>query len=519
MEEIDRESMKHVCKFCNKSFPCGRSLGGHMRSHVINSTDHHHQAGNRSCSSVLDKLCKECGKGFQSWKALFGHMKCHSIKLLNNKNKNTAGLNQDTWNNNHSDNENSDAKIRQIKRSRSRSRNRPDKRFIVDSNATVITTVSSSISLNANSNQISSNNASTSMVSEIEQEQEADVAISLMMLSRDLGKLGNEFESRDHYNSSVLVNMSKIEGNDLIGNGSKVQKFANTQVGFDFLGRSESGLIKNDEFDSGFGELNDLSKRKFECVTCNKSFHSYQALGGHKASHRKLKGDFDSKIQIENKPMLHYDHTIKGYNPKMSNDHRQLSNFDLGVGFLKKKKVVMGAQSHECPICLKMFSSGQALGGHKRSHMVSEAKMNREIKKLDDPICETRGFLDLNMPPEEDEEEEEMVMSSSTTEYKSYYWEDGSNHHNHESTLLGLVVKCGASDCQSVRRPGNPDQQRSHPPTFRYAYGRDRATLATQETPPKAGKTWGYITPSKRFELWIFHRETSALTNWPSDHL
>ncbi|KAL4581962.1 hypothetical protein LXL04_006496 [Taraxacum kok-saghyz] len=53
--------------------------------------------------------------------------------------------------------------------------------------------------------------------------------------------------------------------------------------------------------------------------------------------------------------------------------------------------------------------------------------------------------------------------------------------------VTGLVVKCRASDCQSVRRPGNPDQQRSHPPTFRYAYGRDRATLATQETPPMTG--------------------------------
>ncbi|CAH1428301.1 unnamed protein product [Lactuca virosa] len=89
-----------------------------------------------------------------------------------------------------------------------------------------------------------------------------------------------------------------------------------------------------------------------------------------------------------------------------------------------------------------MFSSGQALGGHKRSHLISEAKMNKEntnvIKKPNDLFCETRRFLDLNMPPE-DEEEEEMVMSSSTTEYKSYFWEDGSNHHNRESTLLGSL--------------------------------------------------------------------------------
>ncbi|KAI3688800.1 hypothetical protein L2E82_46635 [Cichorium intybus] len=442
MEEIDQESLKHVCKFCNKSYPCGRSLGGHMRSHAINSTDHHHhhqEAGNKSCSSVLDKLCKECGKRFPSWKALFGHMKCHSMKLLNNKNKNISSVNQDSGTS-HSDNENSDTKNSGIKRSRSR--NRRNKRYIVASNKTAITTVSSSISLNANSNQISSNNASTSMVSEIEQEQEADVAISLMMLSRDLGKWGNEFESADHDNSSVLVNLSKVEGKDLIGNGSKTKKLAETQVGFNFLGRSLVGLIKNDELDSRFGEFDDSSKRKFECVTCNKSFHSYQALGGHKASHGKLKGDFDSKIKnenrIESKPMLDYDQTINGYDPKTSNDHQELSSFNIGVGCLKKKKVALVA--HECPICLKMFTSGQALGGHKRSHLVPEAKVIKEdtnvIKKPDEPLCETRGFLDLNMPPEE---EEEMVMSSSITEYNSYCWEDGSDHHNHESTLLGLL--------------------------------------------------------------------------------
>ncbi|KAI3673368.1 hypothetical protein L6452_39486 [Arctium lappa] len=450
MEGFDQELMKHICKFCNKSFPCGRSLGGHVRCHVINSPDSCYELRKHSqkkikskdsdqkvdrglneisgCSSVVDnKLCKECGKGFQSWKALFGHMKCHSKKLVsNNKNINSASLNHGSWLT-HSDEENSDVRIYRLKRSRSR--NKGNKRYSHDK--TSIITTSSSISMNNNNNnQISSNNASTSVVSEIDQDQEADVAMSLMMLSKDLGKWGNQL------------------GENLFENGCKMKKSVKTQVGIDFLGRSEVGLkgfekisTKNDEFASCFGGIKGSSnKRKFECVTCNKCFHSYQALGGHKASHKKVKICFDSKPANENtighEPVLDHDQTINGYDQETFSDHQEPSSFNLGDGSLNKTMVLGG---HECSICLKMFSSGQALGGHKRSHLIAEHKPNQEnytnaIKKPDErPICETRRFLDLNMPPQEEEEE------SSTTKYKSYYWEDCSDHHNHESRILGLL--------------------------------------------------------------------------------
>ncbi|XP_076924984.1 zinc finger protein ZAT9-like [Bidens hawaiensis] len=388
MGEIGEESMKHVCRFCHKSFPCGRSLGGHMRSHVINSTDQHdhdHKVKKTSCEGVVDKICKECGKGFQSWKALFGHMKCHSLK-----NKKIASLNQDSWSN-HLGNKKSYAKNGPIKRSRS------------------------------------------SLVSEIEQEEEAEVAMSLMMLSRDMGSRCSK--------SSVLVNLRKVEGTkDFIKKGSKMKKFKETEVGFDFVERSEVGLIKISNIDSGFGGLKDSNKRKFECVTCDKSFPSHQALCGHKASHQKvLKRDFDSKIQSENKiehePVLDHDQTINGYDSRISNDHQESSSFNLDVGSLKKQKTVV-LRAHECPICFKVFTSGQALGGHKRSHFNQENNTN-VISKPDEPVHEARGFLDLNMLPKE--EEEEMNMSSSTTEYKSYCWEESSDHHSQQSRILCLL--------------------------------------------------------------------------------
>nr|GEW02691.1 zinc finger protein ZAT9-like [Tanacetum cinerariifolium] len=478
IQEADQELMKHICKLCDKGFPSGRSLGGHMRSHVINSStqnDEHHGHGddhdhdqqlkkkkkqmkklslmNNDGSTnsndsggyelrkdpkktpkvkdssevsnglvVLDKLCKECGKGFQSWKALFGHMKCHSDKVSSNNN-NT--LYQDSWTTSHSDNENSKLgakKVGRIKKSRSRN------------------------------TRVKSNHASTSVVSDIEQDQESEVALCLMMLSRDEGKWGHEIESYDNSNSSAFVKLTKVEGKKPVENGSKSKKFVEPRVGGDYLGRSEVGSIGlektvnhndefNDESELGLGKFEDSSKRKFDCFTCNKSFDSYQALGGHKASHKKLKGSLDSKMEgentIDNKPFLDHELTISGFFPKPSDHHQTTKSFNLGVGS-SKKTVVLG--SHECPLCFKVFSSGQALGGHKRSHMVTEAKLNQQtslnlIEKVNEPVREIRGFLDLNMLP--DTMEDDMILNSSSTGYKSWHWADTPNQE--PTTLLGLL--------------------------------------------------------------------------------
>ncbi|KAK9049005.1 hypothetical protein SSX86_032028 [Deinandra increscens subsp. villosa] len=411
VKETDQEVMKHMCKLCNKGFPCGRSLGGHMRSHVIHSTDHHekkkkkmkvssvdNKSGNLMSNNnteiingssnssdlgyelrkdpkktlkavingclnsddfvVLDKLCKECGKGFQSWKALFGHMKCHSDKV--SKTPNTS--NQDSW---ISHNQNSCAN--KMKKSKSRSRNGATKRCL-----DTTTTASSSVSMNAN-------HASTSVVSDIDDDQEAEIAMCLIMLSRDMGKWGK----------------------DIIENGCEMKKIAPTESG-------------------GF-------ERNFECSTCNKSFHSYQALGGHKASHKKLKGCFEPKKgytdMIKSEPMLDQEHMINGCYEKTSDNHQSSSSFNLGHSL--KNTMVEGA--HECSICTRIFSSGQALGGHKRSHLIAEAKLNQQnpnlSEKFDKPVREIRSSLDLNLLPVEEDQE---------TVYNPWCY-------NHESTLLELL--------------------------------------------------------------------------------
>ncbi|KAK1433691.1 hypothetical protein QVD17_10606 [Tagetes erecta] len=475
MIQTDQELMNHICELCHKSFCSGRSLAGHMRSHVINSTDHnnhnhdHHQqqqmkkiknkqmkmkmlssvnngslnssdvcyelrkdpkkttkvkdsseVNNNNCLVVFDKLCKECGKGFQSWKALFGHMKCHSDKVSkNNMKQNQYSSTCDLKNSG------------RIKKSRSRNKGMKWNSVTSTTTTTTVTTASSSISMNAH------NHASTSIVSDVEQDQESEIAMCLMMLSRDDRKWGNEIESYDHCNSSAFVKLSKVEGKKVNGNGSKIKKIDETEVGVDCYERSELGftglgrsVIKDDKFD----EVQDSSKRKFECITCNKSFHSYQALGGHKASHKKLKEGQDSKLKddnmVENKPSFDHERMINGLGAKPSDNDQTTKKLSTCGGSLKKT-VVLGA--HECAICLKVFSSGQALGGHKRSHMIAEAKLNQQtslnlVEKVNEPVHETRGFIDLNMLPY-DTMEEDMI--------KPWHWVVATKHES--TTLLGLL--------------------------------------------------------------------------------
>lgn len=75
-----------------------------------------------------------------------------------------------------------------------------------------------------------------------------------------------------------------------------------------------------------------FNNRVFECKTCNRQFSSFQALGGHRASHKK------SRLM-------------------------EMNSVDDG-GICTTTK----AKTHGCSICGLEFSIGQALGGHMRRH-------------------------------------------------------------------------------------------------------------------------------------------------------
>ncbi|XP_024975567.1 zinc finger protein ZAT12-like [Cynara cardunculus var. scolymus] len=112
---------------------------------------------------------------------------------------------------------------------------------------------------------------------------------------------------------------------------------------------------------SRVGQSDSPPDRVFHCKTCNKQFKSFQALGGHRASHKRPKSA-ESEAQSPAKP-----------------------------------------KTHECSICGLEFAIGQALGGHMRRHR-DGGSGRPEVARRAEPVAEKRGLcLDLNLTPYEND--------------------------------------------------------------------------------------------------------------------
>ncbi|KAG6537443.1 zinc finger protein ZAT10-like [Zingiber officinale] len=106
------------------------------------------------------------------------------------------------------------------------------------------------------------------------------------------------------------------------------------------------------------------AKLEHKCSVCGKAFASYQALGGHKASHRKP-----------------------------TTDEPQLAATSTGSS---SAGTAGGGKVHRCSVCQKTFPSGQALGGHKRCHY-DGSLVSGMATASEGAGSSHRGF-DLNMP-------------------------------------------------------------------------------------------------------------------------
>ncbi|OIW15949.1 hypothetical protein TanjilG_04484 [Lupinus angustifolius] len=127
---------------------------------------------------------------------------------------------------------------------------------------------------------------------------------------------------------------------------------------------------------------------RFVCSSCNKVFGSHQALGGHRASHKNVKGCFAINVGEDHMNIIHNNHSHShiGGGATSNNDNDQQQQ--------QQHQQHMDGEGHKCSICLRVFSTGQALGGHKRCHWENKPTTNNVLALP----------LDLNFPPQEQEQ-------------------------------------------------------------------------------------------------------------------
>ncbi|XP_058739487.1 zinc finger protein ZAT9-like [Vicia villosa] len=354
---------KYKCKLCNRSFNNGRALGGHMRSHMMNLLVTKQEDSSRmiqlsfegestsssSSSSEDDDDEKGLSYGLREnpkrsirlvdQEFSFPPVDTSSVILQDvesesesSKNNPTRKRSKRVWKIRHFDqkyyNESSMKKVKFL--------NKNDSSSVID-------------------------HEPGSSVSDTTEE---DVAFCLMKLSRD--KWDRQNEQYEEY-----AEEEEIDDDD---EDPEIEEDEEEEE----IDRSLEESDESQELIKVNKSNNKVRKGKYKCETCNKVFKSYQALGGHRASHKKIKTNI----------------TIEESSPE----------FDV-----VEKKV------HECPVCLRVFNSGQALGGHKRTHVMHGSTTSTTI-----PIFSTKkvgkSVIDLNLPAPIDEDEVSQIENSAVSD-------------------------------------------------------------------------------------------------------
>ncbi|CAA7041619.1 unnamed protein product [Microthlaspi erraticum] len=115
----------------------------------------------------------------------------------------------------------------------------------------------------------------------------------------------------------------------------------------------------------------------YNCGVCEKTFPSYQALGGHRASHRNLSGG--------------------------GGDEKNSRTPSIAV-----------VKTHVCSICQRSFATGQALGGHKRRHYEGSSVVSNSegLGSTSHVSSSSHRRFDLNITPVTEFSSDDEVMPS-----------------------------------------------------------------------------------------------------------
>ncbi|XP_062106540.1 uncharacterized protein LOC133817914 [Humulus lupulus] len=207
------------------------------------------------------------------------------------------------------------------------------------------------------------------------------------------------------------------------------------EVGLDLgtgFGSRKSSLSEKTKFDYNSGsEMLDNSPKKsgYKCRTCNKIFYSHQALGGHQTVHRTPKNC--STLQIYNRHTVTQCEDFPGNEANGNSSKTDCNEVSLELEVDNRVSTMTSYEikEHKCPICFKIFGSGQALGGHKRAHIVKDSETGPEpITILKHSICGVSDVLNgVPMTPEDE--------ANTEVDLKSWWVKNGQKHE----LLVGLI--------------------------------------------------------------------------------
>ncbi|XP_056861009.1 zinc finger protein ZAT9-like [Raphanus sativus] len=356
-EEEEEEEKNHICSECGKWFKSGKALGGHKRIHVLE---------NQKLSMVRPKMmsgetevdCCVCHKKFISMKALHGHMRFHPDRgwkgvlshPLGNSSSSTLSIDdyvgEFTSSDYDDDDDDDDDGYDNID-----AKDQTDESNLKDNidakDLLLLATTAEAVNLDV-------------------AESFDSPSVEEMMMNKkkrrlsEIKKVSSSSSTHDHHQLGDVVAAAAAE---------------------------EGG---------GGG-----AREKHVCVTCYKSFTSYQALGGHRASHNKVKILENHQARANSDALLLGTQAMITGLPSAQALNTSLSSSNNG--------------DHVCDICHKSFPTGQALGGHKRRHWTgpvsSEAATSASTapaagssSQVTEAVQEVNKFeFDLNeLPPNEE---------------------------------------------------------------------------------------------------------------------